>query len=113
MKKLPAVAKVRISLREGLTILDLKPGNTVTLGQLRQIIKNNGFVSTEASIVARGAVSSDQKAFTVSGTNEELALAAPPRKAGDNWELQVSAPRNTAEPVAATARHGASVMSSR
>jgi hypothetical protein len=92
MKKLPAVVAVQVSLNDGLTILDLEPGNTMTLTQLRQIIKNNGFVSRDASLVARGTVSSDQKMFTVSGTNEQMALAAAPRRTGDEWEIKVGAP---------------------
>jgi hypothetical protein len=92
MKKLPAVTDVRVSLNDGLTILDLKPGNTVTLAQLRQIIKHNGFVSKDAAVVARGALSSDQKTFIVSGTNEQLAAATPPRRTRDEWELKVVAP---------------------
>jgi hypothetical protein len=92
MKKLPAVTAVRVSLKDGLTILDLRPGNTMTLAQLRQIIKNNGFVSKEASVVARGSISDDQKSFTVSGTNERLAATTPPRKRGEEWALEVPAP---------------------
>jgi hypothetical protein len=92
MKKVPAVADVRVSLKEGLTILDLKADNTVTLAQLRQIIKNNGFVSGEATVVARGTPAAGDKTFAVSGTNEQLSLTSPPRKIGDDWQLAVRAP---------------------
>src|SRR5262245_47769051 len=92
MKKIPAVAQVRVSLNDGLTILDLKPGNTLTLAELRQIIKNNGFVSKEATAIARGSVSRDQQTFTVNGTNESLALASPPQPSGDDWRVVVRAP---------------------
>ena len=53
MQKVDGVQSVRVSLNDGLTILDLKAGNAVTLAKLRQIIKNNGFVSKEATAVAR------------------------------------------------------------
>jgi hypothetical protein len=94
MKKVPAVTQVRVSLNDGLTILDLKPGNTVTLTELRQIIKNNGFVSKEATVAARGSVSADQKTFTVDGTHEQLSLAStrPPQREGDDWRIVVRAP---------------------
>jgi len=92
MKKVPAVAQVRVSLNEGLTILDLKPGNTTTLAELRQIIKNNGFVSKEATVVARGTVGADETTFIVSGTNERLPLSSPPQRSGDDWRLAVRAP---------------------
>ena len=87
MKKVPAVEHVRVSLKDGLTVLDLKPDNMVTLSQLRQIIKNNGFVSQEAKVVARGLPGPDAKTFVVAGTNEQLSADAPPHRAGDNWEF--------------------------
>jgi hypothetical protein len=92
MKKVPAVANVKVSLNEGLTILDLKPGNTLTLAALRQVIKNNGFVSKEATIEARGAPGPDGPGFTVSGTNEHLDLSAPAEREGDSWRIKVRSP---------------------
>jgi hypothetical protein len=92
MKKVPSVVQVRVSLKDGLTVLDLKPGNTTTLADLRQIIKNNGFVSTEASALARGSVV-DSNTFVVSGTNERLPLLSAPQAAGDDWRIAVRSPR--------------------
>ena len=95
MKKNAAVVEVRVSLKEGLTILDLKPGNATTVAELRQIIKNNGFVSKEATGVARGAPNaSADRQFTVSGTTEELTLSEAPKRIGDAWQLQIRAPTN-------------------
>ena len=91
MKNVPAVAQVRVSLKDGSTVLDLKPANTVTLAQLRQIIKNNGFVSKDVAAVARGTIA-DQATFVVSGTNERLPLAAPAEPVGDAWRLTTPAP---------------------
>ena len=92
MKKIPAVTQVRVSLNDCLTILDLKPGNTTTLAELRQVIKRNGFVSKEASAIAHGRVGPDDKTFSVSGTGEELPLLAPPLKKEDHWQLAIRAP---------------------
>ena len=92
MKKNAAVLQVRVSLKDGLTILDLKPGNSATVAELRQIIKNNGFVSKEVTATARGTVSADQKEFVVGGTNERLTLAATPKRSGDDWTIAVRAP---------------------
>ena len=80
MQKIQGVERVRVSLKEGLTILDLRPDNRVTLSRLRQVIKNNGFVPKDAEVVARGTPSaSDAKAvFEVSGTRERLTPATPP-----------------------------------
>jgi hypothetical protein len=88
MQKVDGVQNVRVSLNDGLTILDLKPGNAVTLARLRQIIKNNGFVSKEASLLARGTAKGE-RVFVVSGTNEEVALAETPQRAGEEWRLTV------------------------
>ena len=90
MKNVPAVAQVRVSLKDGSTVLDLKPANTVTLAQLRQIIKNNGFVSKDVAAVARGTIA--EATFVVSGTNERLPLAAPAEPIGDAWRLTTPAP---------------------
>jgi hypothetical protein len=91
MKKLPAVARVRVSLNEGLTILDLKPGNTIRLAELRRIIKDNGFVSKDATVVARGSLTPDQKAIVISGSNEQLTVKSPPQQQGDEWRVMIAA----------------------
>ena len=91
MKKLPSVTQVRVSLKEGLTILDLKPGNATTVAELRQIIKNNGFVSKEVSAVALGTAV-DPGTFVVSGTNERLSVSAAPQPSGEAWRIVVRSP---------------------
>ena len=74
MEKVKGVERVRVSLNEGLTILELQPGNSVKLSDLRQVIKNNGFVCREAQIVARGTVSTTdgRSIFEVAGTGERF-----------------------------------------
>jgi hypothetical protein len=90
MQKVDGVQNVRVSLNDGLTILDLKPGNDVTLARLRQIIKNNGFVSKDATLLARGTVKGP-RVFVVNETNEELAAIGTPQRVGDEWRLTVPA----------------------
>jgi len=92
MQKVDGVQTVRVSLNDGLTMLELKPGNAVTLGKLRQIIKSNGFVAKEATVVARGSETAPRR-FVVSGTNEQVDLAAPPMQKGDAWQLALPAPK--------------------
>ncbi|HMD36339.1 MAG TPA: hypothetical protein VKH42_15290 [Vicinamibacterales bacterium] len=94
MQKVEGVENVRVSLNGGLTILDLKPGNTVTMAKLRQIIRNNGFPTKEATIVASGQPGAGgQRTFTVGGTNEQLALTESPQQAGTDWRMRVAAPQ--------------------
>ena len=87
MQKVDGVEQVKVSLKEGLTILDLKPANAVTLAKLREIIKNNGFVSKEAVIVAQGA-QGPAGDFEVSGTRERLLVSGKPVSEGQNlWRF--------------------------
>ena len=78
MEKVPGVMSVRVSLNEGLTIIDLTPDNTVTLSHLREIIRNNGFVTKEAQVVAAGTLraTADQLTFDVGGSREALKVVA-------------------------------------
>ncbi len=76
MQKVAGVQSVRVSLNDGLTVLDFELGNKVTVAQLRTILKNNGFVSKEARLDAVGAVAerASRLVFVVSGTGEEFAV---------------------------------------
>ena len=78
MQKVPGVTSVTVSLNDGLTTLDFTPENRVTLAGLRQVIRNNGFVTNASQIVARGSVSmsGDTVTLTVAGSNEQLRLKA-------------------------------------
>jgi hypothetical protein len=88
MQKVDGVQTVRVSLKDGLTVLDLKPGNAVTLAKLREIVKSNGFVSKEAIIVASGHPDGPD-AFIVSGTNERIHVSTPPQSTTGDWRLSV------------------------
>jgi len=85
MQKVEGIQNVRVGLKDGLTVLDLRPDNKVTLAQLRTVIKNNGFVSKDAQVTARGSVSGDT--FEVSGTGERLPFAQKPVASGDRWQF--------------------------
>ena len=88
MQKVPGVTAVRVSLNDGLTVIDLKPENTVTLAALRQVIRHNGFVTKSAQIEARGILSAagNQLTFEVSGSRERLAVVP-----GENPRAQADA----------------------
>lgn len=86
MQKVEGVESVRVSLKDGLTILDLKPGNAVTLARLRQVIRNNGFVSREVELVATGSQPS-KDVFEVSGTRERLPVTKITAEGADQWRL--------------------------
>jgi hypothetical protein len=86
MQKVPGVTAVKVSLNDGLTILDFAQDNTVTLVRLRQVIRNNGFVTNESRIVARGSVTTSGGAsvFEVSGSKERLTLTGSSQSSRSN-----------------------------
>ena len=89
MQKVNGVDIARVNLKEGLTILELKPNNAVTLSQLRTVIRNNGFVSKEAQIVAKGTPR--EGVFEVSGTNERLKVSGTARSTEEGkWQVTVT-----------------------
>ena len=102
MQKEPGVTSVKVSLNDGLTILDFAPENTVTLARLRQIIRNNGFVTNESQIVARGSITnaSGSAFFEVRGSGERLLLTTSPPQASPDAVVTGSA--NTKDPKAMT-----------
>lgn len=92
MQKVPGLQDVRVSLKDGLTILNFKPGNAVTVAHLRLIIKNNGFVSREAVINA-GGHPLDSRTFEISGTNERLPVDGTAARQGDAWQFTTTVPK--------------------
>ena len=92
MQKVPGVTGVKVSLNEGLTILDLGAGNSVTLVALRQIIRNNGFATNEAQVVVQGTViqSREGLTFEVRDSKERLTLRTIPEAALDGWRARLT-----------------------
>jgi hypothetical protein len=88
MQKVEGVKSVVVSLKDGLTVLELREGNVVTLAQLRTVIKNNGFVSRDANIVARGSLTGNT--FEVRFSREILRVNGQLAKMeNDRWRLVV------------------------
>ena len=83
MRKLPGVESVDVSLERAITDVRLRRSNTVTLDQLRKVIRNNGFNAEEADITVVGKVSEGggQPVLSVTGTESVLILAADPKNA--------------------------------
>jgi hypothetical protein len=53
-KDLEGVTASKVSLNRGLLILELARGNKITLEQLREIVRRNGFTPREARVAVRG-----------------------------------------------------------
>ena len=66
ISKVPGVESVDVSLERAMTDIRLTTGNAVTIAQLRQIIKSNGFNAREATVTALGVLSTERGEPTVS-----------------------------------------------
>jgi copper chaperone CopZ len=81
LKKMAGVESVEVSLNKGLATVKLKPGNTVSVPQLWELIHRNGYTPKTTSLSARGdlANADGRLELKVSGTKETLFLAADPK----------------------------------
>ena len=83
MQKVDGISDVHVSLRDAATQIDLSAGNTVTLDELRTIIRRNGFKPGDAQITATGVlrVHKGQLMVDLAPAKMELALAEGDRAA--------------------------------
>lgn len=90
LKKLTGVESVEVSLNKGLATVKLKPGNTVSVPQLWQLIHEKGYTPKATTVTVRGDLANVQGRLQlkVSGTNEVLALVADPKNATSYGEAQ-------------------------
>jgi copper chaperone CopZ len=77
VRKLDGVESADVSLERGAATIALRPGNRITLSQLRQIIRNNGFTAKDATVTAIGTVvdRGGKPALSVTGTHVVWLLA--------------------------------------
>ncbi len=78
IKKVPGVETIDVSLERAVADVRLRPGNTLTLPQLRQIIKDNGFTSREATVDVVGTLVDrrGKPALNVTGTDIVIEITA-------------------------------------
>src|SRR5277367_3005811 len=81
LKKVTGVESVAVSLNKGLATVKLKPGNTVSVPQLWELIRKSGYTPKSTAVSVRGALAnvSGQLQLKVSGSTETLALAVNPK----------------------------------
>lgn len=72
MEKLPGVESATVKLNEGRAVLQLKPENRVTIAQVRERVRQNGFTPRDAVVTARADVvlEGDRLRLRISGTDE-------------------------------------------
>src|SRR4051794_18938510 len=83
LKKVPGVESVEVSLNKGLATVKLKPGNTVAVPQLWQLLHEKGYTPKSTTVSVRGEPANVQGRLQlkVSGTKDVLALVADPKNA--------------------------------
>jgi len=81
LKKLDGVESVDVSLEKATADIRLKPGNAVTLPQLRRIIRQAGYPTRDAQVDARGTILERNGRPTLDLQNGSfLELAARPAR---------------------------------
>ena len=75
VRKLDGVESVEVSLERAQASIRLRPGNRVTLAQLRQLVKNNAFNSREAAVTVIGELKQDANGPVLAVTGTDVVLA--------------------------------------
>ena len=83
LKKVAGVESVEVSLNKGLAAVKLKPGNTVSVPQLWQLLHDKGYTPKATTVSVRGELLDAQGRLQlkVLGTKDVLALVADPKNA--------------------------------
>ncbi len=105
VRKLPGVQSVDVSLERAVTEIRLNAGNTITMAQLRKIIKDGGFNSGAADVEVMGTllVRDRSPMIAVTGTTESFRLVSDPENPEPfRWVSEAAA--KPAGPVALTGR---------
>src|SRR3954452_13554442 len=84
LNKVPGVESVEVSLNKGLATVKLKPGNTVSVPQLWQLLHDKGYTPKATSVSVRGEVTELQGhvQLKITGTRDTLTLAPDPKNPG-------------------------------
>ena len=81
LKKISGVESVEVSLNKGRATVKLKPGNTVSVPQLWELIHKNGYTPKVTAVSVRGDLTTvnGQLLLKISGAKETLTLGANPK----------------------------------
>jgi hypothetical protein len=80
--KLPGIESADVSLTTATADIRLKPDNRITLPQLREVLKKNGYPTRDAQVSARGkAIERDGKRLLDLLNGSTLELAETPAAA--------------------------------
>lgn len=93
IRKVPGVESAKVSLNKGEALLKLKPGNSVTVERIRQIVLDNGFTPTDSEVEVVGKIieRSGKPALSLSGVELVYLLADHRSAKGKVDELSAKA----------------------
>ena len=74
LKKMDGIEKVRVSLNDGKAYLDLTANNSLSLKQIQEEVKQNGFSARNAEVVLEGQLIKKDNALKIRVKNEEYYL---------------------------------------
>lgn len=77
LQKIDGVTTVAVSLNEGYAEIALAPANAVTVEQVRETIRANGFTPREARVRVRGTVDQRGDALVLHAAGGPFRLAGP------------------------------------
>lgn len=79
MRKLPGVQSVEVSLERAVTEIRLTDGNTVSLAQLRKILKDGGSGAADVEVVGTLMQRDGAPAIAVAKTPETFRIVSDPK----------------------------------
>jgi copper chaperone CopZ len=93
MQKLDGVESVEVSLNKGEALLRLKPGNSVTIEKVRQVVIDSGFTpkDADAEVVGKIVERDGKPSLAVSGVDLVYELVDDRRESGKLTQLREKA----------------------
>ena len=91
LKRIKGVETASFRTEGAVAVLDLKPGNTVTLEQIRDAVKGIGYTPGVAKITARGQARDDggKWLFRVAGSDAEYRLEIAASQTVDSGVMSI------------------------
>jgi hypothetical protein len=94
--KLPGVESADVSLDKASADIRLKAGNAISIAQLRELMKKNGFPTKDAQVVARGRITDRDGRLSLDLLNGVIMdILADPKIAGELGVLR----RDVRQPI--------------
>ena len=83
LKKMPGVDSVEVSLSKNLAVVKMKPGNTLTVRQIWQVLHSQGYTPRKTTVLVKGDLMGEpsKPLLKVTETGETIPLAADPTNA--------------------------------